>query len=128
MARGGNCLTSPRDRLAQPWDVVGAGVELHAGAVECVPEWRGAPAEAAGEELLAGLALGEIPPVSETKGAKQRLKNLGYFTGPVNGVPDGHFSAAVMAFQADHMDTHGLEKTGELDTGTAGALEEIHGS
>lgn len=81
-----------------------------------------------GRQRVYQLALGEIPPVSETKGAKQRLKNLGYFTGPVNGVPDGHFSAAVMAFQADHMDTHGLEKTGELDTGTAGALEEIHGS
>ncbi len=37
-------------------------------------------------------------------------------------------AAAIAEFQQDHHDSHALEPTGELDEGTAGALEEVHGS
>jgi type VI secretion system secreted protein VgrG len=70
----------------------------------------------------------DLPPETSVEGAKIRLKNLGYYDGPVNTVADDEFHAALAEFQYDHRETHGLEPTGELDGGTAGALQEVHGS
>ena len=71
----------------------------------------------------------DLPPSDDVLGAKARLKNLGYFLGETgDAVVTDELRAAVAEFQEDHKDTHGLEQTGEYDTGTAGALEEVHGS
>ena len=70
----------------------------------------------------------EIPPASTVQGAKHRLTNLGYYSGPRDGTPSPELRAAVLEFQADHKETHGLEATGDYDEGTQGALEEVHGS
>ena len=81
-----------------------------------------------GRQRLYTLKLGELPPVDELRGAKIRLKNLGYYDGTIDEGKNDDLRLAVADFQDDHKDTHGLEATGELDTGTAGALEEVHGS
>ena len=80
-----------------------------------------------GRQRLFTVALSEEPLDKGIRGAKQRLKNLGYYTGPVDAQPSGVFDRALAEFQHDHRDSHGLEPTGALDDGTAGALEEVHG-
>jgi type VI secretion system secreted protein VgrG len=70
----------------------------------------------------------ELPPIDSVRGAKTRLKNLGYYRGSVSDTADEPMRDAVMEFQRDHGQTHGLEQSGELDAGTRGALEEVHGS
>jgi hypothetical protein len=74
------------------------------------------------------LNLGTLPPTSDVVGAKQRLKNLGYFEGDLDANTDDDFKLAVSDFQDDHKDSHGLDVNGSLDGATSGALEEIHGS
>jgi type VI secretion system secreted protein VgrG len=81
-----------------------------------------------GRQQLYRVDLRDVPGSSDTKGAQQRLKNLGYFDGPIDGVMGDGLRAAVAEFQCDHADTHGLDSTGDLDEGTSGALEEVHGS
>ncbi len=68
----------------------------------------------------------ELPPAKSVLGAKMRLKNLGYFKGHPNEAADDDLREALLLFQEDHKESHGLPMTGELDEGTAGALEEIH--
>jgi hypothetical protein len=81
-----------------------------------------------GRQRLYTLDLADLPPANTVEGAKARLKNLGYYEGPVDGEANDAFRRALAEFQDDHRDSHALEPTGELDAGTAGALEEIHGS
>jgi type VI secretion system secreted protein VgrG len=81
-----------------------------------------------GRQRVYTLKLEDLPSVDEVLGAKVRLRNLGYYHGTIDGAPNEELRAALAEFQGDHQDTHGLEPTGELDTGTAGALEEVHGS
>lgn len=81
-----------------------------------------------GRQRIYTLKLGELPPVADILGAKERLKNLGYYHGPLDTDEGDDLRAAVAEFQADHRDSHGLDATGALDAGTAGALEEVHGS
>ena len=82
----------------------------------------------AGQQQVYRIEVREVPPADSVAGAKQRLKNLGFYQGRVNGVADEELEGAVRAFQKDHAESHGLEPTGELDDGTTGALEEVHGS
>jgi type VI secretion system secreted protein VgrG len=70
----------------------------------------------------------DIPPASSILGAKLRLTNLGYYQGPRDGTPSAELRAAILEFQSDHEDSHGLDPTGEYDEGTQGALVEVHGS
>jgi hypothetical protein len=70
----------------------------------------------------------QIPPASGVPGAKQRLKNLGYYDGDVDGALDDAFAAAVAEFQGDHKDSHGLDPTGNYDASTQGALGDVYGS
>jgi hypothetical protein len=70
----------------------------------------------------------EMAPVNTVLGAKERLKNLGYYGGELNELVDGEFRTGVAEFQADHSESHGLDVTGEYDAGTQGALEEVYGS
>jgi type VI secretion system secreted protein VgrG len=81
-----------------------------------------------GRQRVYTLKLVTMPPAESLLGAKIRLKNLGYFDGLLSEAPDPALSTALAEFQGDHRETHGLEATGDLDEGTAGALEEIHGS
>jgi type VI secretion system secreted protein VgrG len=81
-----------------------------------------------GPQQIYRVALGELPPASDLKGAQQRLTNLGYYSGPIDGAQGDELRAAVAEFQRDHADSHALDPTGDLDGGTTGALEEIHGS
>ncbi|MFT3770161.1 MAG: type VI secretion system tip protein TssI/VgrG [Minicystis sp.] len=81
-----------------------------------------------GRQRLYVLRLGEIPPSSTVAGVKHRLKNLGYYHGPIDDAPSEDLAAGVAEFQDDHRDTHALEPTGEADAATAGALEDVHGS
>jgi hypothetical protein len=80
-----------------------------------------------GRQQIYQLALkDELPPAKSVLGAKTRLKNLGYFSGHLNEHPDDELREAILLFQEDHKESHGLKMTGELDEGLAGALEEIH--
>lgn len=81
-----------------------------------------------GPQRLYQIKLMELAPPDSIEGAQQRLKNLGYYTGPVDGIENGLLTAAIRELQIDHAESHGLSPTGALDEGTAGALEEIHRS
>jgi type VI secretion system secreted protein VgrG len=74
------------------------------------------------------LNLDKMPPAQDVVGAKHRLASLGYYDGLLDADPSAEFRSALAEFQQDHKDSHALSPTGELDAGTAGALEELHGS
>lgn len=62
-------------------------------------------------------------PADDNAGAQGRLKNLGYYTGPLSGSVDDDTTDAVRRFQQDA----GLPVTGQLDTATQSALAQRHG-
>jgi hypothetical protein len=68
------------------------------------------------------LDLGRLDPIEETTGALARLRNLGFYTGPLDGDPDD-LEVALVDFQA----ARGLEITGELDDATKAELEAVYG-
>jgi len=74
-----------------------------------------------GEEL--DLRLGELNPVTRVKGVQQRLNNLGYASGPVDGIVGPLTRNAVRNFQADQPD---LDDTGQIDDKTRQRLLELH--
>lgn len=67
--------------------------------------------------------LGHLDPVTEATGARARLRQLGYFPGPVGGGADALFQVAVWLFQ----NNHGLPTTGALDDATREELEKAYG-
>jgi hypothetical protein len=69
------------------------------------------------------IQVGGLDPVTEIVGVQQRLSNLGYTPGKIDGINGPHTSAALGEFQADN----GLEPTGELDDDTIKALQDRHG-
>lgn len=68
------------------------------------------------------LALGEMDPVDEPAGVIERLRNLGYDSGPPRGAWDDAASAALQAFQKDE----GLSESGVADAQTQARLRERH--
>lgn len=70
------------------------------------------------------LKLGNVDPVSETSGVKARLRNLGYYRGPLDETTDENTTEAIKAFQQDA----GLDPSGEVDQKTRDALVKEHGS
>lgn len=70
------------------------------------------------------LDLGHLDPVSETSGIQGRLRNLGYYDGPVDGRDSLQLEAGVRAFQAKQS----LPASGQLDENGRRKLQEIHGS
>ncbi|APR86234.1 VgrG protein [Minicystis rosea] len=72
--------------------------------------------------------LEDLKPATSVAGAKERLKNLGYYRGRIDEVQDDEFAAALGEFQDDHKDTHGLEVTSDADQSTLAALADVHGS
>ena len=70
------------------------------------------------------LDLGHLEPVTELKGVKQRLQNLGYDVGEIDGDPAAaEFVTALGEFQAKHE----LDTTGLLDDATKTKLESVYG-
>lgn len=68
--------------------------------------------------------IGEIPGADTPRGAKQRLKSLGYYSGQVNDIADEALRRAIKWFQDDYeLDT----RTGELDASTVGELQKLYG-
>jgi hypothetical protein len=67
--------------------------------------------------------LGRLDPIEEVSGVKGRLRNLGYYFGPVDREDDGELEGAILKFQA----AHNLELTGERNKATLSALSEACG-
>jgi len=65
-----------------------------------------------------------IPPPETVRGAKTRLKNLGYYTGPLNDDEGEDFREAILELQRDA----GVSATGKLDPDTIDQLEKYHTS
>ena len=63
-----------------------------------------------------------LPDVGTIKGAKQRLKNLGYYDGKIDD-DDGDLGPPLLRFQRDR----DLEQSGTLDGPTKSEIEKTHG-
>lgn len=63
-----------------------------------------------------------LDPADTTSGVQQRLNNLGYDCGDVNGELNDRTRGALRSFQADN----GLEATGEIDAATKGKIKSLH--
>jgi hypothetical protein len=68
------------------------------------------------------IALGDLNPVSEPSGVKQRLANLGYDCDSSDDAIDERTQIAIAAFQDDYE----LPSTGKLDERTRQKLAEVH--
>lgn len=76
------------------------------------------------DEISFDLGLGQLDPVTATKGQAQRLHNLGYQCPPDIETPDDVLKAALRRLQSEN----GLDETGEADQTTQDKLTELHGS
>lgn len=88
---------------------------------------RTATVEIAGRQLR--LELGELNPIGDladhdATGIQQRLRNLGYDVGPIDGICGVRTRSALRLFQAEH----DLPIDGELAAATLDKLIEVHGS
>jgi N-acetylmuramoyl-L-alanine amidase len=68
--------------------------------------------------------VGTVGPSETVLGAQSRLRNLGYYRGPMDGRLGPDTVAALEAFQGDRK----LAVTGEADADTFDALRQAHGS
>lgn len=75
-------------------------------------------------QLLIQLRLGQLGPLTEISGVKQRLANLGFDCGDDSPQAHDAFAAAVAAFQ----ESAGLPISGELDDSTRSAIQDAHGA
>lgn len=71
------------------------------------------------------LKLRHLDPANTVTGIQQRLANLGYDVGPVDGVLGPRTAAAIQQFQEDERH-NGLEPTGEADEATIQHLRRLH--
>lgn len=123
-----------KPRVGEPWSVLMGGRVLHSGKIgsDALVKFpipgnaeRALLRVGEGEDLQElDLLFGNLDPITEISGVKQRLKNLGYALDPTNDVITGQTAAAVRAFQHDN----GLEATGELDDATKRKIQAIYGS
>jgi hypothetical protein len=74
-----------------------------------------------GEEYT--LQIAHLNPPAMRSGAKQRLKNLGYYKGEINEDETPDFSSAVRRFQQNEE----LTDSGEYNDETRGKLADVHG-
>ncbi len=70
------------------------------------------------------IRLGHVPPITELRGVKARLANLGLPCGDETDELTNRLRAALRAFQ----ERHGLTVNGEPDQATRDKLVEVHGS
>jgi len=68
------------------------------------------------------LHFGGLDPTTRVTGIQQRLRNLGYQAGAVDGSPRARTASAVAAFQADR----GMEVTGRIDDDVRRELLKLH--
>jgi hypothetical protein len=68
--------------------------------------------------------LGTLDPISEITGVQQRLTNLGYSCGEVDGIWGPLTKGAIREFQGDY----NLTASGALNAATKRKLQEMHGS
>ncbi len=79
----------------------------------------------AGDDAAAyQLALGSLNPHASVSGVQQRLRNLGFYHGAIDGVAGPATRAAVKEFQAGS----GIPATGDADEDTCKKLKEQHGA
>lgn len=69
------------------------------------------------------LQLGDLDPVTVMTGVQARLNNLGYSTGPVDGIQGPRTTEAVREFQ----EKYGLTVDGVVGPNTRSKLKEVHG-
>jgi N-acetylmuramoyl-L-alanine amidase len=69
------------------------------------------------------LAIGHVDPVAEVSGAKARLRNLGFYSGELDGELDEATENALRAFQRKFA----IQETGKLDANTQDQLLKQHG-
>jgi N-acetylmuramoyl-L-alanine amidase len=70
------------------------------------------------------LDLGHLEPVTEIRGIKQRLQNLGYDVGEIDSEPASEkFVSVLREFQSKN----DIEATGRLDSATKTKLESVYG-
>ncbi len=70
------------------------------------------------------LRLGCLDPTDKVRGIQQRLKNLGFYGGEVDGIMGPQTKMAITQFQQ----SQGLRQTGEIDQPTPNALKNYHKS
>ncbi len=75
-------------------------------------------------QLEYDLQMGWVDPVTELEGVQERLTNLGYACGPIDGVLGPRTEAAIRSFQK----AMGLDETGTPDDGTRDRITREHGS
>ncbi len=76
-----------------------------------------------GERMSWKLRIEEDPPGADLAGALLRLRNLGYYLGPLVASIDDALRSALVQFQIDHE----IAGTGELDGATLAKLTDVHG-
>jgi len=86
------------------------------------PNARGGQLILNGGKEIIPVRLGDLNPVDDPSGAKQRLNNLGFACGSEDSEVTDQMKAAVKQFQ----DKYKLPTTGELDSATKGKLQELH--
>ena len=86
------------------------------------PNARGGQLLLNGGKEVIPVRLGDLNPVDDPSGAKQRLNNLGFFCGNQDGDTDDQTTAAIQAFQLKN----GLPTSGQMDGATKAKLLELH--
>lgn len=75
------------------------------------------------DQLHMILKLGALHPVESPTGVQQRLQNLGFDCGPIDGIVGPRTRAAIKAFQKANQ----MEDTGRLDPDTRNRLKDKYG-
>lgn len=70
------------------------------------------------------LELGNLDPITEISGVQQRLQNMGFYEGPIDGKMSDDLEQAIRVIQK----RNNLESTGKLDEATRNKIQEEHGS
>lgn len=70
------------------------------------------------------LELGDLDPITEITGVQGRLRNLGFYDGPVDGEVRDELARAISVFQ----ERHNLEASGDLDESIRDAIQNAYGS
>lgn len=68
------------------------------------------------------LSISRLDPIEELTGVQQRLNNLGFHCGSIDGKLKSKTKRAISEFQAKHL----LPMTGEADAATMAALKQLH--
>ena len=101
-------------------------LEQEVGATDTTGQlvvWKPSPDDGLPRGITWTLEIGSLDPVEEISGVQARLNNLGYDSGPVDGIQGPITTAAVKAFQEEN----NLKVDGIVGPRTRGKLKEVHG-